>query len=72
MRLSVETQVAAAVAAAFIAMTAIAIGHETGEGQTSVPDAYGVTNNPRINAEVTEQQYNSDLQPTLWVDAIRL
>lgn len=72
MKLSVETQVAAAVAGAFIAMSAIAIAHENSEGQTGVPNAYGPRNNPRINTEITEQQYNSALQPTLWVDAIRL
>jgi hypothetical protein len=72
MKLSVETHVAAAVATAFIAMTAIAIAHENSEDQTGAPDAYGARNNPRINTEITEQQYNSALQPTLWVDSIRL
>jgi hypothetical protein len=72
MKLSVETQVGSAVAAAFIAMTAIAIAQGDSKGQTGVPDAHGARNNPRINTEITEQQYNSVLQPTLWVDAIRL
>ena len=72
MKLSVETQVAAAVAAAFIAMSAIAIAQGTSAGQMGVPDGYGPRNNPRINTEITEQHYNSALQPTLWVDAIRL
>lgn len=76
MKLSVETQVGAAVAAAFITMTAIAIAQGDTQGRTGVPDAYGPRNNPRINTEVnteiTGQGYNSALQPTLWVDAIRL
>ncbi len=76
MKLSVETQVGTAVAAAFIAMTAIAIAQGDSEGRTGLPDAYGPRNNPRINAEVntdvTGKGYSSGLQPTLWVDAIRL
>jgi hypothetical protein len=76
MKLSVETQVGTAVAAAFIAMTAIVIAQRDSPGETGVPDAYGPRNDPRINTEVnteiTGQGYNSALQPTLWVDAIRL
>jgi hypothetical protein len=76
MKLSVETQVGAAVATAFLAMTAIAIAQGSSEGQTGARNGYSPRNNPRINTEintdVTEQQYNSALQPTLWVDAIRL
>jgi hypothetical protein len=72
MKLSVETQVGTAVAAAFIAMTAIAIAQGDSQSRTGVPDAYGPRNNPRINTEITQQEYNSALQPTLWVDSIRL
>jgi len=72
MKLSVETQVGAAVAAAFIAMTVGAIAQGNSEGQTGVPDVYGPRNNPRINTEITQQGYKETLQPTLWVDAIRL
>jgi hypothetical protein len=76
MKLSVETQVGAAVATAFIAMTAIAIAQGDSEGRIGAPDTYGPRNNPRINTEInteiTGQGYNSGLQPTLWVDAIRL
>ncbi len=76
MKLSVETQVGTAVAAAFIAMTAIAIAQGDSQGRTGLPDAYGPRNNPRINTEinteVTGKGYSSGLQPTLWVDAIRL
>ena len=72
MKLSVETQVGTAVAAAFIAMTVGAIAQGNSEGKMGVPDAYGLRNNPRINTEITKQEYNSALQPTLWVDAIRL
>lgn len=72
MKLSVETQVGVAVAAAFLAMTAIAIAQGDSKGQTGGTDAYGARNNPTINIEITEQRYNGALQPTLWVDPIRL
>jgi len=72
MKLSVETKVATAVTAGFITLTAIAIGQGNKEGQTGVPDGYGPRNNPRVNTQIREQEYNSALQPTLWVDAIRL
>jgi hypothetical protein len=72
MKLSVETQVGTAVAVAFVAMTAIAIAQGNSEAQMGTPDAYGPRNNPRINTEITQQEYNSALQPTLRVDAIRL
>jgi hypothetical protein len=72
MKLSVETEVAAAIAAGFMALTAIAIGQGNNEGQTGVPDGYGPRNNPRVNTQIREQEYNNALQPTLWVDAIRL
>jgi hypothetical protein len=71
MKLSVETQVGTAITAAFVAMTAIAIAQGHNEGQTSLPDARP-RNNPRVNSQVTERQYNGTLQPTLWVDAISL
>ena len=71
MKLSVETEVAAAIAAGFIALTAIAIA-QNNEDQTGVPDGYGPTNNPRINTHISQQESDSGLQPTLWVDAIRL
>ena len=72
MKLSIETEVAAAITAGFIALTAILIAQGNSEGQTGLPDASSPRNNPRVNTEITEQQYNSTLQPTLWVDAIRL
>jgi len=72
MKLSVETEVAAAIAAGFVALTAIAVVQGNNEGQTGVPDGYGPRNNPRINTQISEKDYNSALQPTSWVDAIRL
>jgi hypothetical protein len=72
MKLSVETQVGTAVAAVFVAMTAIAIAQGNSEAKMGVSNAYGPRNNPRINTEITQQEYNSALQPALWVDAIRL
>jgi hypothetical protein len=72
MKLSVETEVATAITAGFIALTALAIVRGNIENQTAVPDAYGPRNNPRVNTEITEQQYNNTLQPRLWVDVIRL
>lgn len=71
MKLSVETKVAAAIAAAFIAVTAFAIA-QSDEGQTGVPDGYSPTNNPKVNTYSTQQEYSSGLQPTLWIDSIRL
>lgn len=71
MKLSVETKVATAITAGFITLTALTIAHGNNENQTGVP-AYGPRNNPRVNTEITEEQYNNTLQPTLWVDSIRL
>jgi hypothetical protein len=72
MKLSVETEVAAAIAAGFIALTAIAIAQGNNESQAGGPDSYSTTKNPRINTDISQQEYDSTLQPTLWVDAIRL
>ena len=72
MKLSIEMKVASAITAGFITLTAIGIGQGTSEGQTSVRDDYGPANNPRINTHISQQESDSGLQPTLWVDAIRL
>ena len=60
MKLSVETKVAAAVAAGFIALTAGAIEGYSG-GQTGGPNSYGPTNNPGVNTHMNQQGYNSSL-----------
>jgi hypothetical protein len=72
MKLSVETEVAAAIAAGFIALTAIAIAQGNNESQAGEPDSYSTTKNPRINTHISQQEYDSTLQPTLWLDPIRL
>ncbi len=73
MKSSVEAKVAAAVGSAFIALTAIAIAQGNNEGQTGgEPRAYGPRNNPRINTHISQEGYDSGLQPALWVDAIQL
>ncbi len=72
MKLSVEMKVAGAIAAGFVTLTAIGIGQGNSEGQTRVRDGYGPANNPRINTHISQQESDSGLQPTLWVDAIRL
>ena len=58
MKLSVETKVAAAIAAAFVGLTMGAIARGDGAGQTDGSDAYGPVNNPKVNTHMTEQGYN--------------
>jgi len=72
MKLSVETKVATAVTAGFITLTAIAIGQGNREGKTSGLDGYGPPNNPRVNTYISQQAYDSSLQPPQLIDAIRL
>jgi hypothetical protein len=59
MKLSVETKVAAAVAAGFAALTFGAIAQEKSGNQTGEPNGYGPTNNPGVNTRITQQAYNS-------------
>jgi hypothetical protein len=63
MKLSVEGKVAAAVGAAFVALTvgAIAQGQGNNEGQADSPNGYGWENNPRVNTEMSQQGYNNSL-----------
>jgi hypothetical protein len=72
MKLSVETKVAAAVAAGFIALTLGAVATGNWGGQTSEPNGYGPTHNPRVNTYISQQGYDSSLQPPQLIDAIRL
>ena len=72
MKLTVETEVAAAIAAGFIALTAIAIGQGNREGKTSGLDGYRPPNNPRVNTYISKEAYDSSLQPSQVIDAIRL
>jgi len=71
MKLTVETKVAAAVAAGFIALTLGAVAQGNWGGQTGEP-SYGPTNNPRVNTYISQQAYDSSLQPPQLIDAIRL
>jgi hypothetical protein len=74
MKLSVEGKVAAVIGAGFLALTTLTIAQGNNEGGRSAPDdnAYSPRNNPRVNTQRIEQEYNSALQPTLRVDAITL
>ena len=72
MKLSVETKVGAAISAGFITLIAIAIAQGDSQRETGGPNGYGPTNTPRINTHISQQGYNNSLQPSLWIDAIRL
>jgi hypothetical protein len=72
MKLSVETKVGAAVAAGFIALTLGAVAQGNWEGQTGEPNGYGPTSNPRVNTYISQQAYDSSLQPPQLIDAIKL
>jgi len=72
MKLSVETKVATAVTAGFITLTAIAIGQGNREGKTSGLDGYSPPNNPKVNTYISKEAYDSSLQPSQVIDAIRL
>lgn len=61
MKLSVETKVAAAVAAGFIALTAGAIGQAGSGDQTGGPNNYNPTNNPGVNTHMSQPGDNSSL-----------
>jgi hypothetical protein len=63
MKLSVEGKVAAAVGAAFVALTVGAIAQKQGnnEGQAGRSNGYGSENNPRINTEMSQQDYKNSL-----------
>ena len=54
MKLSIEAKVAAAVATAFIALAAGAVGRERSEGPTGRLTGYGPTNNPAIDTYVSQ------------------
>jgi hypothetical protein len=59
MKLSVETKVAAAVAAGFIALTAGTIALGRSGDQAGGPNDYGLTNSPGVNANMSQQGLNS-------------
>ena len=61
MKLSIETKVAAAVAAGFIALTAGAIGQAGGGDQTGRLNNDDPTNNPGANTHMSQPAYNSSL-----------
>jgi hypothetical protein len=61
MKLSIETKVAAAVAAAFIGLTVGAIGQGGSSEETGGPNNYGPTNNAGVNTQMSQQGYNSSL-----------
>lgn len=61
MKLSIETKVAAAVAAGFIVLTAGAIGQGRSGGPVGEPNNYSPTNNPGLNTNMSQQGYNNSL-----------
>ena len=72
MKLSVETKVGAAIAAGFIALTLGAVAQGNWEGRTGELNSYGPTSNPKVNTYISQQAYDSSLQPPQLIDAIRL
>jgi CO dehydrogenase/acetyl-CoA synthase gamma subunit (corrinoid Fe-S protein) len=56
MKLSIEAKVAAAVAAAFIALTLGAIAQGNSRDQTGAPNGYGLADSPRINTYISQEE----------------
>ena len=61
MKLSIEAKVAAALAAAFVALTVGVIAQENSRGQTGELNGYGPTNNPAVKTYLSQPEYNSSL-----------
>ena len=59
MKLSVETEVAAAIGAVFMALTLGAIAQGRSGGQTGSPNSYEPTSNPETNIHITQEGYDS-------------
>jgi hypothetical protein len=59
MKLSIEANVAAAVAVAFVALTVGVIAQENSTDQTGGLNGYGPTNNPAVNTYLSQPGYNS-------------
>jgi hypothetical protein len=60
MKLSIEAKVAAAVAAGFIALTAVAIGQGDRGTQSGEPNDYGPTENTRIGDHIYDSSLFDD------------
>jgi len=56
MKLSIEAKVAAAVAAAFIALTLGAIAQGNSGDQAGAPNVYGLADNPRLNTYISQEE----------------
>ncbi len=56
MKLSIEAKVAAAVAAAFIALTLGVIAQGNSEDQTGEPNGYGLADNPRTSTYTSQEE----------------
>jgi hypothetical protein len=61
MKLSIESKVTAAVAAACVAFTAGAMAQGHSMGQTGGPNNFGPMNNPGVNMHMSQQGENSSL-----------
>ena len=61
MKLSVETKVAAAIAAASMALTAGAMAQEHTRVQTGAQNNFGTINNPGVDRHMSQQGFNNSL-----------
>jgi hypothetical protein len=61
MKLSVETKVAASVAAGFVALTFGVIAQGNSEDQSAGPNGYGPTNNPAVETYLRPHGYDGSL-----------
>jgi hypothetical protein len=66
MKISVEAKVAAAVATAFVALMIATIAQGNGASQTGGPYGYGPTNNSGVEAQVSQQEYDSSAAKGNW------
>jgi hypothetical protein len=59
MKLSVETKVAASVAAGFVALTVGVIAQGNSGYQPAGPNGYGPTNNPEVSTHMSQHRHGS-------------
>ena len=61
MKLSVETKVAASVAAGFVALTVGVMAHENSADLSAGPNGYHSINNANVSKRMSQHGYNSSL-----------
>ncbi len=59
MKFSVETKVAAGIAAGFVALTVGVIAQGNSEDLSAGPNGYGRTNNPGASTHISQHRYDS-------------